>query len=106
MLWVLVGLILGSLAYTAIIASDYKSRLEDLQPRIQRLEEQGVRLKEMADREQQNVQATKSQIEETKVVLADAKKEVTRVNAELATSQNAEEQLEMAAYKADFRKNR
>jgi predicted nucleic acid-binding Zn-ribbon protein len=106
MVWVLVGLILGSIVYAVMVIGQHRSFLDEIQPRIARLEKHADQLEKAADTEAGLRDAIKERIAAETIAVTEMKQQVTAARLDLQKSQELEEQLEMQMYKAEFKRSK
>lgn len=106
LVWILVGLILGSIVFSVKTIGEYRVIVQELQPRIDGLIEKADRLEEQALEETERRNTVRERLRELKEVCSNVQREIRLVEAKLKKAQEEEEQLELQAYKLDFESKR
>ena len=104
--WILVGLILGSIVYSVKSLGEYRVIVEELQPKIVALIAKADRLEEQALEETERRNKVRERLRELKEVCANVQRETRLIEAQLKKAKEEEEQLELQAHKLDFESKR
>lgn len=104
--WVLVGLILGSIVYSVKTMGEYRVIVQELQPRIEGLIAKADRLEEQALEETERRNLVRERLKELKDLSANVQREIRLMEAQLKKAKEEEEQLELHAHKLDFENRR
>lgn len=100
--WILVGLILGSIVYSVKTMGEYRVIVQDLQPQIEGLLAKADKFEEQAIEETERRNQVRERVRELKELNSGVQRETRLLEAKLKKAQEEEEQLELQAYKLDF----
>jgi hypothetical protein len=104
--WLLVGLILGSIVYSVKTMGEYRVIVQELQPRIEALIAKADRLEEQTLEETERRNVVRERVRELKELCANVQRETRLLEAQLKKAVEEEEQLELQAYRLDFESKR
>lgn len=104
--WVLVGLILGSIFYSIKTIGEYRVIVQDLQPKIEALIERADRLEEQALEETDRRNRVRERVRELRELCANVERETRLVEAQLKKAIKEEKQMELQVHKLDFEARR
>lgn len=104
MLWLMVFLILGSIGFGASTIMHYKTYLDAIQPKIKRAKEAAEKLEKGVEVETARKHADEEERAAVQKKITELKSRVSEIRRTLAESTKVQEELEMAAYKKEFKK--
>jgi chromosome segregation ATPase len=100
--WILVGLILGSIVFSIKTIGEYRVIVQDLQPQIESLLSRADRFEEQALEETKRRNSVRERVRELKDLCSGVQRETRLWETKLKQAKKEAEQLEVLAYRLDF----
>lgn len=106
MVWLMVALILGSLGFTASTFMRYKAYLDEVQPKLNHARKAAERLEKGVEVETRRKHEDEEKREAVKKQISEKKSKIAEVKRKIVEAEKVQEELEMAKYKQDFKKQK
>ena len=103
MFWMLVVICVAAISYAVSVLSEYTAFLKDIGPRMSRLRKQADNLDQIIKAESVEVEVLGASLPEEKNHIEDMHSEIVTIQNELKQAHKRERDLEMKAYKQEFR---